>query len=89
MTSFAFPLANKYPTLSSLAEPDAMEAADEGSQLNMDAVLLGEDAFPRTMLLLSITELVTEGFPVPSQICGNNGERNMRIVLVATGVSTI
>ena len=44
--------------------------ASDPAKLNMNAVTSTPDAFSRSLLLLSFTDLVAEGFPVPIHVAG-------------------
>ena len=41
------------------------EDQDRSGGINLDILIHSEDAFPRTMLVLPFTDMISEGFPVP------------------------
>ena len=41
------------------------EDQDRSGGINLDILIHSEDAFPRTMLVMPFTDMISEGFPVP------------------------
>lgn len=46
-------------------DESTVQSLDEELELDLDKLLGADEVFPRTMIVLSFSDLISEGFPVP------------------------